>query len=443
MCTTHTSNISYIDETLPFLQDHIERIILGIMLEAPENITSSVYRATTIKCFTHPTYRKLYKIIADYVSKNGFSNLSFEAIEMFYFGEDNKVIDLKIAGLLAELANECINFSAWRNWIKWLHQSYEKRLFAQCKTLKDFENAQIKIEALKIKENFNTLETEPDKYISSYDSDKNSLIKTYYGSLDAKLGGFTKGNLIILAARPAMGKTVTALNLATTLALHNISSLFIELEMTPNEIMQRINSNILNIPAERLRNRTLTDDELCKFQNYHISEKGKQFNKLIKIPAHCKPNITEIENIIKNAQEDVIFLDHIGLVRGEAKNSRYEATTEVVERIKTLALEIEKPIIALCQLSRAVTTREDTRPKLSDLRDSGALEQSADIVLFVHREAYYNPSLNKNKLELIIGKSRSTGGAGEIINLIYNGDYQRITDPLGETKEEYTQCKIV
>ena len=443
MCTTLTSNTSYFDEDLPFLQDNIERNVLGIMLEAPENIRSNVYCATSIDCFTHPTYRKMYKIITDYIAENDYSDLGIEAIEMFYFEEDNKVIDLKIAGLLAELSNECINFSTWRNWIQWLHQSYEKRLFAQCKSAKEFEAAKEKITSLTVKENSNALIDAPNDYISSYDSDRNSLIKTYYSSIDIKLGGFTKGNLIILAARPAMGKTVTALNLATTLAKYNINSLFIELEMTPSEIMQRINSNVLNIPAERLRNRTLTDEELCRFQNFHISEKCKKFSKLINIPAQCKPNITEIENIIRNAKEDVIFIDHIGLVRGDTRSNRYENTTEVVERIKTLALEIEKPIIALCQLSRAVTTREDTRPKLSDLRDSGALEQSADIVLFVHREAYYNPSLNKNKLELIIGKSRSTGCAGEIINLTYNGDYQRITDPLGETKEEIRQCKII
>ncbi len=441
MFTTLMYN-EHIEDYTPYSQESIERTVLGIILEAPENITSNVCASTTIECFTNLTYKKLYKIISDYISKNGYSDLSVEAIEMFYFGEDNKVIDLKIAELLAELANECVNFSAWRNWVKWLHQSYEARLFAQCKTAKDFEAAKEKISSLAIKESVNAMITEPTKYIDLYDSDRNTLIPTYFSSIDGILGGFTKGNLIILAARPAMGKTVTALNLATTLALHNISCLFIELEMTPCEIMQRINSNLLNIPAERLRNRTLTDEELCKFQNFHISEKGQKFNKLINVPGHCKPNITEIENIIRNSKEDVIFIDHIGLIKNDIRNSRYENITEVVERIKTLALEIEKPIIALCQLSRAVTTREDTRPKLSDLRDSGALEQSADIVLFVHREAYYNPSLNKNKLELIIGKSRSTGGAGEIINLIYNGDYQCITDPLGETKEETKQCTM-
>ena len=151
MFTTLMYN-EHIEDYTPYSQESIERTVLGIILEAPENITSNVCASTTIECFTNLTYKKLYKIISDYISKNGYSDLSVEAIEMFYFGEDNKVIDLKIAELLAELANECVNFSAWRNWVKWLHQSYEARLFAQCKTAKDFEAAKEKISSLAIKE---------------------------------------------------------------------------------------------------------------------------------------------------------------------------------------------------------------------------------------------------------------------------------------------------
>ncbi len=396
--------------------------------------------------FVEPTYRKVIKIIKEYTLKEGYANLSIETIDMFYFGEDNKRIDLNIAGLLAELSilkEECITFSDWSTWVKWLHKSYERRLLSGCTTLKEIESVKRILSSVKIQENTNALADAHDKYTETYENSQKNLIKTYYASIDAIFGGFSPGNLILLGARPAIGKTLTALNLVLSMATHNISSLFIELEMTSDEIMQRLNGNLLSINLKRFRDRQLTDDELCKFQNFHMSEKGENFRKLISMPEHCKPNILEIENTIRNSKADVIFIDHITLIHGETKNNRYESTTEVVERLKTLALEIQKPIIALCQLNRAVTTREDPRPKLSDLRESGALEQSADIVLFAHREAYYNTSLPNNKLELIIGKSRSTGGAGEIITLNYNPVYQRLTDPKGETRKEYKQCKII
>lgn len=434
------------DYIIPFSQLKIELEVLSKLLSAAtENIKRAICAAVLPDMFTEPTCRRMIRIIKEYTLKNGYSDLSIEAIDMFYFGEDNKVIDLKIAGLLAELSimqEECICVSDWSKWVKWLHKSYEKRLISECKTLKDIENAKQIISSVSIQENINALANAPNKYTETYEDCQNCLIKTYFSSIDSLIGGFTPGNLILLGARPAIGKTLTALNLALSMARHNISSLFIELEMTSDEIMQRLNGNLLNISLKRFRDRQLTDEELCKFQNFHISEKGKKFRNLISMPEKCKPNILEIENTIRNSKADVIFVDHIGLVSGESKGSKYESTTEVVERLKTLALEIQKPIIALCQLNRAVTTREDPRPKLSDLRDSGALEQSSDIVLFAHRDSYYNPSLPDNKLELIIGKSRSTGGAGQIITLNYNPIFQRLTDPQGETREKYTQCKI-
>ena len=448
MFTTLTSN-----EYNP--QKEFERAVLGIILDAPSrgqaNITLNVCASLNSECFTIPIHRKLFKIITDYTAKNGYKTLGFLSLCDFYLGENNQKQkkDVKTAGLLAELAeaaeiqDETVTVRNWKYWVEKLHKSYEKRLIKSCGTLRDTDRAKEILSSLQIKENFNALIDAQNEYIETYDNARENLLKTYYSSLDAELGGFATSNLIIIGARPAMGKTVTALNIAGNLARHNKSSLFIELEMTPDEIMQRINSNILSIPAKKLRDRNLSEDEICRLQNYQISEKGKKFYSLINMPAKCKPDITTIENIIRNSKEDVIFIDHIGLIRDNTKNTRYENVSEIVERLKTLALEIEKPIIALCQLSRAPVNREDTRPRLSDLRESGALEQSADTVLFVHRESYYNPSLPDNKLELIIGKSRSTGGAGKIISLIYSGDYQRITDPLGETKEEYKQCKII
>ena len=149
-----------------------------------------------------------------------------------------------------------------------------------------------------------------------------------------------------------------------------------------------------------------------------------------------------MEEIARKSDADCIVVDYIGLVKGDGRtNNTYEEVSDVSRRLKLLAVETNKPIIALHQLNRDMKNRQDKHPTLSDIRDSGKIEQDADTICFVYRPAYYNLSADKKEMEFIIAKSRHTGGAGQIAKLIFYGEYQRIIDPISSRKDG-KQCTI-
>ena len=253
-------------------------------------------------------------------------------------------------------------------------------------------------------------------------------IPTGWYDLDKMTAGLHENQLIIVAARPAMGKTVFALNIATNVALHTNKSVAIfNLEMGAEQLANRMLSSVGQIEGKKFMSGNFDNNDWARL-NEAISQMENA-----KIYISDTPGITigEIRSKCRRlaSSEDglgVVIIDYLQLVSG-GKNygtNRQQEVSDISRALKLMALELKVPVIALSQLSRNVEQREDKRPLMSDLRESGSIEQDADIVAFLYRDSYYkkqgNEEGNANVSEVIIGKHRN--GRTGTINLIFKGD---------------------
>ncbi len=253
-------------------------------------------------------------------------------------------------------------------------------------------------------------------------------LKTGFSDLDKKTAGLQKGDLVIIGARPAMGKTTFAQNLAYNIAnINKKGVLFFSMEMAANEIVDRIISDIADVDNWRMRTGNLSDEE--------FSRVGDALGEIDELPIYIDDTssmtIAELRNKARRAMHDhgisVVIVDYLQLMAGSDRyaGNRVQEVTEISRGLKILARELEIPVVALAQLSRNVTGRDDPRPVLSDLRESGSIEQDADLVMFLHRPDYYKKPEEEdtNITELLIRKHRH--GAIGIIELYFDGAKSR------------------
>ncbi len=248
-------------------------------------------------------------------------------------------------------------------------------------------------------------------------------IKTGYTDLDRLTNGFQRGDLIILAARPAMGKTAFALNIALNASFYNPGAIAIfSLEMPAEQLMKRILSAKSSVESGKLRNGNIVDDEFNK-----LNEAANELmNSKLYIDDSSNIKVGEIFSKCRKLRSehglDLIVIDYLQLISGSGKgngDNRQQEISEISRSLKQLAREMECPVIALSQLSRSVESRPDKHPMLSDLRESGAIEQDADIVVFLYREEYYNKDKDEqdknatDKTEVIFAKHRN-GATGTV-----------------------------
>ena len=244
---------------------------------------------------------------------------------------------------------------------------------------------------------------------------KISGLSSGYYEVDKITNGFHKNELIILAARPAMGKTALGINFATNAAINSGKSVIIfTLEMPAEQIVMRMISSIGQIESSKLQNGNLQNDD-WKRVNEAISQLG-ELNIYIDDSAgvsigDIRAKSRRIASLDNNL--GMIVIDYLTLIGGANRyaGNRQQEVSEISRSLKTLALELHVPILCLAQLSRTPELREDKRPILSDLRESGSIEQDADIVAFIYRDDYYHPEAkvddNMSKTEIIIRKNRS------------------------------------
>ena len=253
-------------------------------------------------------------------------------------------------------------------------------------------------------------------------------LKTGFRDLDKKTAGLQKGDLIIIGARPAMGKTTFAQNLAYNIAsINNKGVLFFSMEMAKNEIVDRMISAVSGVDNWGMRTGNLSDEEFQRI--------GDAMDEMDEIPIYIDDTssmtIIELRNKARRAMHDhdigIVIIDYLQLIQGgeRYKGQRVQEVTEISRGLKILARELNIPVIALAQLSRNVTGRDDPRPVLSDLRESGSIEQDADLVMFLHRVDYYKKPEEEdtNITELIIRKHRH--GAIGTIELYFDGARSR------------------
>lgn len=251
---------------------------------------------------------------------------------------------------------------------------------------------------------------------------KNALrgLKTGFKDLDKITAGLQKGDLVIVGARPSMGKTTFAQNIAYNAAsINKVGVLFFSMEMGAAEIVDRIISDVSGVDNWQIRTGNLTEDNFSQIEEA-LSEMGD-------IPLYIDDrsglSISEIRNRARRAKYEhdigLIIIDYLTLIKGgdRYKGNRVQEVTEISQGLKHLARELNVPVVALAQLNREVTGRDDPRPVLSDLRESGSIEQDADLVMMLHRVDYYHKHEegyeNTNITEVLIEKHRH-GRTGKI-----------------------------
>ncbi|KXZ40735.1 replicative DNA helicase [Alkalithermobacter thermoalcaliphilus JW-YL-7 = DSM 7308] len=251
-------------------------------------------------------------------------------------------------------------------------------------------------------------------------------ITTGFTDLDRKTNGLQRTDLILIAARPAMGKTAFSLNVAQNAALKgNASVAIFSLEMSKEQLIQRILSAQANIELNKIKNGTLNEQEWPKL----IEAMGVLSKLNIYIDDTPGITIRELRSKCRKLKIekglDLVLIDYLQLMEGDSKSeSRQQEISKISRSLKILAKELDCPVIALSQLSRAPELRSDHRPILSDLRESGAIEQDADIVMFLYRDEYYHPDSEKKNIgEVIIAKHRH--GETGTVELVWFGEFQK------------------
>ena len=272
---------------------------------------------------------------------------------------------------------------------------------------------------------------------------------TGFRNLNDKTSGFGKGDLVIIAARPAMGKTALVLNMALKAIERNEGVAFFSLEMPAEQLMLRMLSAKTSIPLQALRVGDLRDEQWSQLS---AATQDLASKKLFVDDGgyatihHVRSKLRKLK--AQHPEISIAIIDYLQLMSGEGKEGRQQEVSEISRGLKQLARELQMPIVALSQLNRGVESRDNKRPMLSDLRESGAIEQDADIILFVYRDDVYREAQEKEKemkakaegkeyisefrkkseedAEIIIGKQRN--GPTGTVNLVFQKNFTRFVD---------------
>lgn len=261
-------------------------------------------------------------------------------------------------------------------------------------------------------------------------------LSTGFVGLDKITTGLHEGNLIILAARPAMGKTALALNIAKHVAtMERKTAVIFSLEMGAEELIERMVASEGMVPGYHLKTGNLSTDEWKRL----VHAQNNLYDTPIFVDDTAGIRISEIRSKAKKLSQEmgglgIIIIDYLQLITGSKGENRQQIVSEISRELKILAKDLKVPVIALSQLSRAVEQRQDKRPMLADLRESGSIEQDADIVAFLYREAYYQKEQAdsqeaNNVTELILEKNRH--GSLGTVKLYFHKEYTKFSSVEG------------
>ncbi len=429
MTSTHLVNFDYfpIDEQLreEYERQLLTMIIGGNNTEKKEHIISHLCP----EMFKKSLYRKIFKEILNLKKEK-------KEIEIGNLCENLKLEEQKEFAI--ELDKEYITNQNCDYYLEKIINNYLKTLLKECDSFEDYKKIEKIKEKYTIERNISHISEATDELVIEYFNHWGSAIKSYYPQLDEIIGSFLGGDFVILAGATSMGKTCFALNLILNMTAKHKKVLLFSLEMNLKQLQNRIISRQTGINSDKFRKFSLEDYEIKKYSDYALGDELKN----ISLDVCTKYNITvsEIKEIIQQSDADIIFIDYLGLIRSTEPGNTYEKVSAVSRELKLLANETNKPIIALHQLSRIPAERKDKTPKLSDLRDSGKIEQDADTILFVYRESYYTGAKD-DRIQIIVSKSRHTGGC-KLINMDYYPKQQLIVDKIGEYMENQKQGRL-
>lgn len=292
-----------------------------------------------------------------------------------------------------------------------------------------------KVEELGYEEENDKNQTLMKLHDEAYQGQKTVGIPTGLESLDNLLGGFHNASSYILAARPSLGKTATMLKFVKEVAEYGAVPIVFSLEMPEESLLRRMIATIGEINLFLARNPSqLIESKKGKWQeaiNHLYKLDFEIYDKAMQTIPYMRSKIRQAKKKYKGKQI-VVFIDYLTLIQNEGNfNSDHAKVSDISANLKAMAKEYDCPVITLAQLSRAVEQRQDKRPMLSDIRESGSIEQDADAVLFLYRESYYNKDSDDNTLEIIVAKHRDgpTGTA-----TVY---YNKATGKIGDLSNDY------
>lgn len=430
------------------LPSHIEaeKAVLGALLLNDESILK-VTELITPQDFYTPAHGKIFQALIDITSRKERADLvtlQNELEKKNILDEVGGLIyllslqeDIPSIGLVAQHANIIKEKSILRDLI-----SSATEIVSSCYTQDDeninalldaAEKTIFKIANKRSDQNFVQLNIWLKKTFQHLSDIKSSSggvtgVPSGFHKLDLMSSGFQPGDLVILAARPSMGKTALSLNIAAYAAAQDITVGIFSLEMSAEQLTLRLLSTESSISHQSIRNATITSDEWVELTN--VAARLAERKIFIDDTAGIDIMALRAKARQLKIKENVgfIVIDYLQLLNSNKKHeNRHQEVSEISRALKALAKELSIPILALSQLSRAVDGRMDKRPMLSDLRESGAIEQDADLIMFLYRDVVYNPDTeNPASAELIVGKQRN--GPTGVVQLTFLRELTKFED---------------
>lgn len=328
---------------------------------------------------------------------------------------------------LVDITEVCPLSVNTEKYCKMLADRYFDKLIQNAKNKKDLKKIEqlkenLKFEDTKIKHISENTEDFQEQYLQKAET----AIKTGFKGLDNSIGSFMGGDYIALGGSTGTGKTSLALNLARQFCMQDKTVLYFSLEMPLQQIQNRFVCMNMGINALKYRTFGFNFDEM------QLYKKGLKDLKKWKLNVVCDYGLTceKMKAYIrqqKKAALDFVIVDYLGLIQGYNNKSLYEKSTNISRNIKLIATELDIPILVLVQLNRNLKERQDKTPVLSDIRESGAIEQDADFVLFAHRQGVYDKNKDPSILDLVIAKNRH-GESNKAVKLYFDTQTQRITE---------------
>ncbi len=384
--------------------------------------------------------KSMQKTLLSVLSSKMFVNRLFAKI--FDISEHllnaNKEINVySICELLSQQESEDVRYLQdsyitnvnYRYYVEKVQEAYFERLVENAKTLSDLEKIQFEREKYIDTSSLLDVSHNAEELLSTeYENQK--IITTGYPSIDKKLGCMQGGDFIILAGATGMGKTCMMINLVANIANLGFKVDVFSLEMSLKQLQNRLICSQTRVNASKFRTRSFADYEKRVYEKY-IRETLP--NLPVKICDKYNINVQTIKDMVKRSESDIVFIDYLGLISSNNNKSTYDRISDISRELKLTAMETNKPFFVLHQLNREYANRQDKTPRLSDLRDSGKIEQDADTVCFVHRPAYYEPNkCSECDLQFLIAKSRYTQG-NQKVDLFYDATTQTV-------KEKFSLC---
>lgn len=424
-----------------------EQAILGAIFIEPEALTTAS-EILMPDDFYRAAHQRIYQVMIDLSEKGEPVDLVTVTAEL----QDRKVLD-EVGGVsyLSDLANSVPTAANVEYYSKIVEEKSLLRRLIRVATdiTASGYSSEEEVEAILNSAEKQILEVANRKNSGAFISIKDVLVETYdnieqmqnfkgditgiptgFVELDRITAGFQRNDLIIVAARPSVGKTAFALNIAQNVATKTDENVAIfSLEMGASQLVMRMLCAEGNIDAQRLRTGKLEAEDWQKL----TMAMGSLSNAGIYIDDTPGIRISDIRSKCRRLKQErglgMILIDYLQLIRGNGKSgeNRQQEVSEISRSLKGLARELEVPVIALSQLSRGVESRQDKRPMMSDIRESGSIEQDADIVGFLYRDDYYDKeSENKNIIEIIIAKQRN--GPVGTVELAFVKEYNKFVN---------------